>query len=976
MEKQYKLGLWLLLFFISTGSAFSQTQKTPSVPKILAKQGSASLGFLHYSPHFEHEHEGQPCLTDAMTKDWIERAGIAEEYHAQEEYQQELVRRSAGGDRSTYTIPVIFHVIYNTPAENISETAINALLDAVNEDFSATNPDVGEARGAYGFVPANADIEFCMAKQDEVGVPLDEYGIHRVETVETWFNPATETNKMKGSTGGDTGTEGWDRDRYLNIWICDITNGAMSGIAGYAYKPTIVALPPADIDGIVIDYNLGTNPAAHILTHEIGHFLGLDHPWGGGDGSCVTDDGLADTPNTAGPSFDFGGSCSGSQTTCPGTQTQYENFMDYSNCTVMYTDDQVDLMHLVLGGSRSELTGSEVCETLFPMPPVADFVADITTVIEGGSVNFTDLSTNYPTSWNWVVSPAAGVSFIGGTTAASENPVIQFANAGLYTITLTATNGAGSDGETKTNYIEVIPGGDGTTDCDTMRNYTPAEFDGAAYYTVGANPGYYPAQLSLGGDLVRSYAESFNASEPTFLKQMRFAVLQLDDIGGASDVTLRVWADAGGLPGAVIGSQVIPLSDLDEGFFNVVDFDSPVPVSGDYWAGLEYDYTAGFDTLVLLSTNFADRPAGPSSTAMFIDGTGWILSSDVFLGEPNCSMILDALTSNGPSPVAVVSFPTTETCEGMDVTMNGFGSINTTDYYWDITDGMDLYYYDEANLTASFDAGTWTISLIASGSCESDESSEYTLVVNPSMNVTVSTEDENCSAEDGEISFAVTGGDGGPYQYSINDGVSFFATGLFTGLAADSYNYVVQDGANCEESGVVVVDNANTFSPTISPDIVIAPGGSTDLTVTGGSTWSWYQGATFVGATATITVMPAVTTTYVCNVTDSEGCEAVLDVTVFVDDGSGIAGIDLAKSFSVYPNPSNGTFNIKFHLMESKNVQIAVVDILGEQVVDQRNQSVKDNTVQISLHDIAQGVYFVIVKSDDETVTKKIIIRR
>ena len=149
------------------------------------------------------------------------------------------------------------------PRKMFPKSDINDLLDAVNEDFSASNPDVGEARGAYGFIPADAEIEFCMAKQDEVGVPLDEYGIHRVYTSETWYNPDSETNKMKSSTGGGTGTEPWDRDRYMNVWICDITNGAGSGVAGYAYKPTVVALPPADIDGIVIDYNLGTDPGAH-----------------------------------------------------------------------------------------------------------------------------------------------------------------------------------------------------------------------------------------------------------------------------------------------------------------------------------------------------------------------------------------------------------------------------------------------------------------------------------------------------------------------------------------------------------------------------------------------------------------------------------------------------------------------------------------------------------------------------------------
>jgi len=971
LRKALAVGFTLLAIQV-----IGQDLKKPSHNEVIISNRPATRTLHSSSPLLEYDHDHEQCLTEHITNAWIEGAGIQAEYASQVAYQNNLVRLSEGGDRSTYTIPVIFHVIYNTPAENISEAAILDLLAAVNEDFSATNPDAGEARGAFGFIPDNADIEFCLAAQDEAGTPLVEYGIHRVPTSEVWFNPGTETNKMKGSTGGDTGTEGWDRHRYLNVWICDITNGAGSGVAGYAYKPTIVALPPADIDGIVIDYNLGTNPDAHILSHEIGHFLGLDHTWGSGGGSCGTDDGLGDTPNTAGPSFDYAGSCSGSQTTCPGTQTQYENFMDYSNCTVMFTADQVDLMHLVLEGSRALLTTSDACESPFPMPPVADFEADITTVIATGSINFSDLSTNYPTSWLWSVSPAPGVTFIGGTTAASENPVIQFDISGLYSITLTATNGEGSDSETKTNYINVLAGGDGTTACDTLRNYTATEYANAAIYTVGIEAGYYPAQLTLfGGDLVNAYAESFNAPSPTFVKGVRVPIYQVDDIAGASNVTFRVWNDVSGEPGTILGSKVVPINDLNEGFFNVVNFDSGIPVSGNYWVGVQFDYSSGFDTVLFASTNFADRPAGPSTTSCNVAGLGWILTSDVFVGEPNCSLILDVLTSNGPSPVAVVSFPMTETCEDMEVTMNGFGSLNTTDYYWDITDGVDDYFYDEANLTTTFDIGTWTISLIASGSCESDVSGEYTLVVFPELIVTPAITDEICNDEEGVINFAVTGGDGGPYDYSINGGATFFPSPLFYGLSSGTYNYSITDDSNCEETGTAIVSNINLFAPTITPDQIIAPGASVNLSVTGGVTWEWYEGVTLLGTTSTITVSPAVTTTYICAATNADGCTTELEVTVFIDDGSGIEGIDLGKSLSVYPNPTSGAFLVQFNFIQPQSVSLEIRNVLGEIVVSEIVQDMEQGQVQFDLSAMAQGIYFIVIKTENQSVSKKIIVR-
>ncbi len=88
------------------------------------------------------------------------------------------------------------------------------------------------------------------------------------------------------------------------------------------------------------------------------------------------------------------------------------------------------------------------------VPPVADFSASTTNPTLGQTVTFTDLSTNVPTSWIWSFTPAS-VIYVGGTTAASKNPQVQFTALGPYSVTLTATNGYGSNTITKTNYINV-----------------------------------------------------------------------------------------------------------------------------------------------------------------------------------------------------------------------------------------------------------------------------------------------------------------------------------------------------------------------------------------------------------------------------------------------------------------------------------------------------------------------------------------
>ncbi len=93
-----------------------------------------------------------------------------------------------------------------------------------------------------------------------------------------------------------------------------------------------------------------------------------------------------------------------------------------------------------------------------PTAPVANFSADNTTPCIGSTVTFTDQSSGSPTSWAWTFSPTT-VTYVGGTTSASQNPQVQFNAAGPYTVTLLATNGLGNDSEIKTNYIVPISPG-------------------------------------------------------------------------------------------------------------------------------------------------------------------------------------------------------------------------------------------------------------------------------------------------------------------------------------------------------------------------------------------------------------------------------------------------------------------------------------------------------------------------------------
>lgn len=87
--------------------------------------------------------------------------------------------------------------------------------------------------------------------------------------------------------------------------------------------------------------------------------------------------------------------------------------------------------------------------------PGADFTTTTTTTAMATTMIFTDISSNSPLSWTWTFTPAT-VTFMGGTTATSQNPQVQFGSAGKYTVKLKCSNTAGSDSITKTDYMTVI----------------------------------------------------------------------------------------------------------------------------------------------------------------------------------------------------------------------------------------------------------------------------------------------------------------------------------------------------------------------------------------------------------------------------------------------------------------------------------------------------------------------------------------
>jgi hypothetical protein len=442
----------------------------------------------------------------------------------------------------TVTIPVVVHVLYSKASENISDAQIQSQIDVLNEDFHKLNSDSYKVPSAFSGLAADAGIQFVLAKRTPAGAATT--GIERKSSTTTSWG--TADNIKKTSTGG---LNAWDATKYLNLWVGTIGGG----ILGYAQFPG----GPVATDGVVISpvyfgrtgsvtapFNLGRTGS-----HEVGHWLNLNHIWGDDGTSCSGTDNVADTPNQADENY---GKPTFPQVSCSNGPNgdMFMNYMDYVDDAAMYmfSTGQSARMNALFasGGARVGLLTSQggVAPGGTTTPPTTvtycaskgnsvayeyiDYVAlgsiSRTSGADAGYYNGTASSTSLAVGSAQTISFSAGFASsayteyvkvyidynqngvftdAGETVVSAVGSTSATTRTGSFTVPATARNGATrlrivlsdnsgtsscgtySYGETE-DYTVTITGGTARTDGSTARNTNP---NGAAdQYTLYPNP--------------------------------------------------------------------------------------------------------------------------------------------------------------------------------------------------------------------------------------------------------------------------------------------------------------------------------------------------------------------------------------------------------------------------------------------------------------------------------------------------------
>lgn len=249
-----------------------------------------------------------------------------------------------------FYLPVVVHVMHEGEmvgeGQNLSVERIKRQIEILNEDYRRK-----EGTRGYNNHPDGGDskIEFVLAKQDPNGNPIN--GINRID-----INSNNVPN-LGYIQNHYAQYAYWNPNYYINIWTTPLNESAECLVFGLASGPEtdlpgteLLSIPQTgDAEGILINsMHFGESNTecqaryGRTLTHEMGHYLGLLHTWGGAD--CDNNDYCDDTPAVDKPVYnaDFMG--------CEGEPAMVNNYMNWSDDELMntFTNDQIARMHYVL----------------------------------------------------------------------------------------------------------------------------------------------------------------------------------------------------------------------------------------------------------------------------------------------------------------------------------------------------------------------------------------------------------------------------------------------------------------------------------------------------------------------------------------------------------------------------------------------------------------------------------------------------
>ncbi len=883
------------------------------------------------------EIQNRGCATQVPTQQWeTQFQQLIQEYLQQNPDQAKAMSNSA--TMSGYSIPVIMHVIHGGVAvgtfPNLAQGQLNSQVTVLDNDFSGIGQNVGNypATAFQNYATnaaiapaskdaslrigiANCNINFCLATKDTLGNILAEPGIHRVDyntlpALTGTFTSKNPANAVYNTQGKFTGfMDGyikkntiWNVSKYLNIWVTDQPTGL--GLLGYATFPTLSTLTgiPGATGSATTDgfwswarsfgsstiFPGGTYAAPYdkgrTCTHEIGHWLGLRHIWG--DGTCATDY-CTDTPpaqtsNFGAPTYPYhANTCNSASPPNGANGEMFMNFMDYTDDLAMYmfTSDQRLRAHVAMANSpyRKFLGTHGLCN----LPaPLSNFSITPNSACVGAVLNIGDLSLNVPSSWSYTMT--------GGTpsTSSVQNPTVSYASAGVYTISMTCTNGAG----TSTVAVQTVTINQGpaftltSTPAATVcaGNNVTITPSGATTYTL-VNNGSTTPPFVVAPTVATVYSVSAITSGPNTCKRTQTLSISIGSINinitpaspsvcpgssvtltgsGATTYTWNTGPNTAAITVTPATTTVYTVSGTNSGCAGTKTVQ--VTVNPSPTVTVNSATICPSSTVALVGSGASTYSWSTSATTQTIivspaTNTNYTVTGTSALGC-KASAVASVVTS-GALNLTITANPATA-CAGSTRTLTATGA---TTYTWNTTATTSSIVVTPSVAT------TYTVNG-NTGSCAGSQTINVLVNANPTV---VATTAAASVCAGGSTTVSATGAT----SYTWIPGNFVGASYNVTPAATTIYTVTGSNGSGCTNTKTVSVSVVTPPSVNLSANpATICGGSSSTLTASGASSYSWSVGGT--GTTKTVT--PALTTVY--TVTGTTGmCSATGTVNVTVN---------------------------------------------------------------------------------------------
>lgn len=352
-----------------------------------------------------------------------------------------------------------------------------------------------------------------------------------------------------------------------------------------------------------------------------------------------------------------------------------------------------------------------------------------------------------------------------------------------------------------------------------------------------------------------------------------------------------------------------------------------------------------------------NTPGARSLSARWTDNMNnlWLFGGTGLAASGSSSDDLNDLwkLSNCVAPTLTVTASQSTICSGQSSTITAAGAVT--------------YLWSNSLTTPSVSVAPTTTSVyVVTGSSASgcSVSVSYTVNVSAAPIITV-TNSHTVACVGGTAALTASGasglswsnGDSGPTSI-----VTYTNAGQFT---------ISTTGANtfgCPGSSMYSITvNPSPTVTTTSSKPASCPGETVTLTAGGATSYTWNSP---VSQNPSVSVSPALTTTYTVTGTDANGCKNTFAFTQTVNTCVGLKDPGgMGNALNIYPNPSAGQFSIRTSVFE--NAELAIFNALGQKVYEQGLTS-ENTQIQVTLE---KGIYiYQLMRGDTKVATGKLVI--